>query len=125
MESNEMVQPLAALIHEVGQLPFQAPPELFGRDSELASMLVTLKIGSAVLIAGGAGMGKTALAAAVAADYAQTPGGVLWLDLLEDDLNMLLARVGRAYGLESFSPSRQDPTPHVERIRGLLVSHPP
>src|SRR5260221_1156311 len=125
MESNEMVQPFGAPIHEVVQLPFQAPPELFGRDSELASMQVTLKVGSAVLIAGGAGMGKTALAAAVAATYAETPGGVLWLDLLEDDLNMLLARVGRAYGVESFTPSGEDPTRHVERIRGLLESNRP
>jgi tetratricopeptide (TPR) repeat protein len=54
-----------------------------------------------VLLHGPAGVGKTALAAASAAGYAELPGGVVWFDVRGDSMQSLIARVARAYAADS------------------------
>ncbi|HVO43514.1 MAG TPA: hypothetical protein VMT34_12865, partial [Aggregatilineales bacterium] len=92
--------PHGAPIRDAKLLPVQAPAQVIGRNRELASMHVTIKAGSAVFLSGEPGIGKTALAAVLAAAYiASNPGGVLWFNVVEDDMDQLAGRVGRAYGV--------------------------
>src|SRR5258708_6244813 len=97
MESPKTFTPHGAPIRDPKLLPVQPPQQIIGRRSELASMINTLKIGASVLLAGPAGVGKTALAAVMARAYVSSnPGGVLWFNVLEDDFDLLVARTGRA-----------------------------
>jgi tetratricopeptide (TPR) repeat protein/energy-coupling factor transporter ATP-binding protein EcfA2 len=96
--SQQPVLSHEAPIHGSGQLPAPLPDQLFGRDADLESIHLALKAGTAVLLHGPAGIGKTALAAALASGYAELPGGVLWLEVSDDGLRLLLGRAARAYG---------------------------
>ena len=82
-------------------LPVQTPSLFVGRARDLDTVHLALKAGTAVLLHGTAGIGKTALVAALAAGYAELPGGVLWLDALDDTLRALVTRVTRAYGVRT------------------------
>ena len=88
-----------APIYGSERLPVKLPERLYGRETDLEAIHVMLRAGTAVLLHGPAGFGKTTLAAALAASYAEMPGGVLWIDAADDSLRSLLVRVERAYGI--------------------------
>lgn len=101
---QQMFIPHGAPIRDRKLLPVQPPGQVFGRNRELASMHLTLKARSSVFLSGPSGIGKTALAAILAtAQIASNPGGVLWFSVVEDDLPLLVARTGRAYGVDTYS----------------------
>jgi tetratricopeptide (TPR) repeat protein/energy-coupling factor transporter ATP-binding protein EcfA2 len=101
--NQQPVTPHEAPIHSRDRLPVRPPDELFGRDSDLATVHLALKAGTAVLLHGPAGVGKTALAAALASDYAEQPGGVIWLDVNNDSALSLLTRITRAYAPDNLT----------------------
>src|SRR3954452_1994485 len=104
MEPQRTFTPYGAPIRDAKLLPVQPPSKIIGRNRELGSMHNTLKAGASIFLAGPAGIGKTALAAVLATAYvASNPGGVLWFNIVEDDLEMLVARVGRAYGVNALA----------------------
>lgn len=98
------IQPHGAPIRDARLLPVQPPAQIIGRNHELAVLNTTLKSGGSVLVHGPSGMGKTALAALLAtAQLARGSNGVLWLNIPDDDITQLVARVGRAYGLDTYT----------------------
>lgn len=98
---QEPVTSHEAPIHSIQDLSIRPPEQLFGRDSDLASIRLALQAGTAILLQGPAGIGKTALAAVLAEEYTGLPGGVLWLDVAEDSLRSLLNRVAQGYATEA------------------------
>ncbi|HLY29034.1 MAG TPA: tetratricopeptide repeat protein [Aggregatilineales bacterium] len=126
MESNRTIVPFNPPIYDARQLPVQPPAQMVGRDRELASIQVTLKVGSSVFLAGEAGIGKTALAAIMATAYAGGgPSGVLWFNLVEEDFPMLMARVGRAFGVDTYAAPGQDSSQAAAQVRALLQQDKP
>ncbi len=126
MDTQQTFAPHGAPIRNAKLLPVQPPGQVIGRNRELASMHVTLKVGSSVFLSGPSGIGKTALAAMLATAYiASNPGGVLWFSVLEDDVELLIARVGRAYGVNALTVSGEDWSNSVEIIRALLEKNRP
>jgi energy-coupling factor transporter ATP-binding protein EcfA2 len=92
--------PHHAPITDAKRLPVRALAQIFGRNRELASGHVAIKAGTAIMLTGPAGIGKSTLAALLSAAYiAKNPGGVLWYPMEEDDADQLLMRVARSYGL--------------------------
>ncbi|MBN1201510.1 MAG: tetratricopeptide repeat protein [Anaerolineae bacterium] len=116
--------PDKAPIHTFDNLPVSPPDRLFGRDQHLKAAHLALKAKTAVLLHGPAGVGKTALAAALAAKYIDTPGGVLWFDLEYDTTWSLLNRIARAYAAEVATPD-EDLVEHVGMIQKLLHKYRP
>ncbi len=117
--------PHNAPIKDAKLLPAQAPLQVFGRNRELGSGHVALKAGTAIFLYGPPGVGKTAIAAVLAAAYtAQNPGGVLWFNMTEDDTDLLLVRVGRAYGVNALT-TYQDPAERLAVVRALLERNRP
>jgi tetratricopeptide (TPR) repeat protein/energy-coupling factor transporter ATP-binding protein EcfA2 len=113
-----------APVHGSDQLPVHPPEKLYGRESDVASVQLALKAGTAVLLHGPAGIGKTALAAALAADYAERPGGVLWLETADDTSLSLLHRIARAYADEISSP-QPGPEALNAAVHDVLQKHRP
>ena len=105
-------------------LPVQTPSLFVGRERDVETVHLALKAGTAVLLHGPAGIGKTALVAALAAGYAELPGGVLWLDALDDTLRALVTRVTRAYGVRppAFDEDLDD---GIAVVRQLLQDNRP
>src|SRR2546423_9256140 len=121
MDTQRTFTPHGAPIRNAKLLPVQPPGQVIGRNRELGSMHVTLKVGTAVFLSGQAGIGKTALAAVLATAYiASNPGGVMWFNVLEDDVELLIARVGRAYGLNSLAVPGENWTNNAEVVNALL-----
>ncbi len=117
--------PYNAPIKDAKLLPAQPPAQVFGRNRELASGHVALKAGTAIFLYGPVGVGKTALAAVLAAAYTvQNAGGVLWFHMNEDDADLLLARVGRAYGVNSLT-ANEDAGERLKIVRALLERNRP
>ena len=126
MEINRTFTPHGAPIHEAKLLPVQPPTQVIGRNRELASMHVTLRVGSSVFLSGEPGIGKTALAAVLATAYmASHPSGVLWFSVIEDDFDTLIARIGRAYGLSALAGSNEDPSSNFEMVQAVLERNRP
>ena len=126
METQRTFTPHGAPIRNAKLLPVQPPGQVIGRNRELASMHVTLKVGSSVLLSGQPGIGKTALASVLAAAYiASNPGGVLWFNCVEDDIQLLIARVGRAYGVNALTVPGEDWSNSAEVVRALLENNRP
>ena len=124
-QTQRVFVPHNAPIKDAKLLPVQAPSQMFGRNRELGGGHVALKAGTAILLHGPAGVGKTAIAAVLAAAYtAQSPGGVLWFTMTEDDADLLLARVGRAYGVNSLTTD-DDTAERLRVVRSLLERNRP
>jgi tetratricopeptide (TPR) repeat protein len=126
MEANRAFTPHGAPIHDVKLLPIQPPAQVIGRNRELASMHVALKVGSSVFLSGEPGIGKTALAAILATAYiASHPSGVLWFNIIEDDFVALIGRIGRAYGLSALTGSNEDPSSNFDMVQAVLEQNRP
>jgi len=115
--------PFDSLAYRADELPVRAPDPLPGRTEDLERLRAALRPGAAVELHGPAGMGKTALAAALAAEWVGRPGGVLWLEGYDDGLLSLLNRVARAYGDEP-AGAGSDLAPLLDRVRDALGDAP-
>ncbi|MHB8626979.1 MAG: tetratricopeptide repeat protein [Aggregatilineales bacterium] len=125
MDQSRAFTPPNAPIKEAKLLPTQPPTHMLGRNRELASSHIALKAGTAIFLHGPAGIGKTAIAAVLATAYtAENLGGVLWFTLAEDDADLLLARVGRAYGVNALT-EQQAPSERAKVVRALLERNRP
>jgi len=88
---------LAELPDDVPDLP----PRLIGREPLLARVRELLEDGSRVLLQGFGGMGKSALAASVAAGWLEThEGAVLWLNAGSEEADALLEALARPFGAQ-------------------------
>jgi tetratricopeptide (TPR) repeat protein len=79
------------------------PQRLIGRETVLEPIRAQLRSQTPVLLYGASGIGKTALAATIAADYTAAPGGVLWLRMNHDTPAQFAARIGRAYRMSEIA----------------------
>lgn len=125
MEINPTFTPYREPIRDVRLLPVHAPAKLLGRNRELAAIHAEIKAGGSVLISGGAGVGKSALAAVMATAFAPQQGGVVWLNIVEDDTAYLAARVGRAYGVDTYSAPGESWTRRAVIVNELLRKEHP
>jgi tetratricopeptide (TPR) repeat protein/energy-coupling factor transporter ATP-binding protein EcfA2 len=109
---------------EAKALPVMMPAKLVGREQLLGQVYNQLKTNKAVCITGVPGIGKTALASALASAYTELPGGVLWLEVDNASLEELIVRVGRAYGDEDISAS-SNPLGMVGAVANVFSSNKP
>ncbi len=109
---------------EAAALPVQLPQKLVGRDAVIARIYTHLRENKPFLIYGAPGIGKTALAATLAAAYTEQPGGVLWMNVDNASLEQLIVRVGRAYGVREISIS-ENPQSMIGAAASTLTSHKP
>jgi tetratricopeptide (TPR) repeat protein/ABC-type dipeptide/oligopeptide/nickel transport system ATPase subunit len=116
--------PHEAPAKDIKDLPLMHPGKLTGRDEILREVYNHLRGGKAVLLHGASGMGKSALAATLAALYTQQPGGVLWLDATDAPFAALLVRVGRAYQLADVITS-ENPASLVGTVAATLLRNKP
>ena len=105
-------------------LPVTVPPRLIGRDAILGQVYTRLRENKPVFLHGSPGIGKTALAATLAAAYTEQPGGVLWLNVQDDRLEQLIVRVGRAYQVREIIGAER-PIGMVGAVVGTLNEHKP
>lgn len=112
------------IVRDIKALPVMLPGKLVGRDSLLQQVYGELKENSAILLYGGAGVGKTGLIAALANLYTQQPGGVLWMSVNQPRLEELLVRVGRAYALDEVVNS-DSPINVMGAVENILQQHRP
>lgn len=117
--------PHEAAAREAHSLPVQLPSKLIGREVVLAQVYSQIKDNKPVLLHGAPGIGKTAVAAALASAYTEMPGGVLWLHMREDETFAdLLTRVGRAYNEPAVANS-ENPLGMVGAVSTVLAQHKP
>lgn len=116
--------PHEAPVTDVNNLPVMNPGRPVGRDESLRDIYNHLQGRQAVLLVGDSGVGKTALAAALAAAYTQQPGGVVWLDGRDGALASLLVRVGRALNLTDLT-TKEQPQAHIGLLANALTQHKP
>jgi len=112
------------IVKDIKALPVMLPGKLVGRDAVLQHVYSELKENNAVLLYGGAGVGKTGLVAALANLYTQQPGGVLWMNVNMPRLEELIVRVGRAYGLDEVVNS-ESPINVMGAIESILQRNRP
>ena len=75
--NQQPFSPYGAPVHGSQNLLVCPPVRFVGRGADSDAIHKSLKIGTAVLLHGAAGIGKSALASSLAAGYAELPGGVL------------------------------------------------
>ncbi|MBZ0303049.1 MAG: tetratricopeptide repeat protein, partial [Anaerolineae bacterium] len=109
---------------EAAALPVTVPPKLIGRDAVLGQVYTRLRENKPVLIYGAAGVGKTALAATLAAAYTEQPGGVLWFHVNDATIDQLIVRVGRAYDVTEIASS-EHPMGMFGAVASTLNQHKP
>jgi len=112
------------IVKDIKALPVMLPGKLVGRDAVLQQVYGELKENNAVLLYGGAGVGKTGLVAALANLYTQQPGGVLWMSVNMPRLEELIVRVGRAYGLDEVINS-ESPINVMGAVESILQRNRP
>lgn len=113
-----------ASIQEFAALPVMLTGKIIGRDTALAELYAGIKTGQPVLIHGAPGVGKTALAATLAAAYLQQSGSVLWMAVNAPQLEELLVRVGRAYKIEAVTQN-SNPISMIGAIENTLKLRKP
>jgi tetratricopeptide (TPR) repeat protein len=87
----------ATLVELSDDIP-ELPPKLIGRDSQLAEIRKLLDEGGKVLLQGFGGMGKSALAAMVAAQWIdEDRGSVIWLRAGSEDTDALFEALARPF----------------------------
>lgn len=124
-QSSRAFVPPNAPIKDAKLLPEPPPARIFGRNRQLASSHVALKAGTAIFLHGPSGIGKTAIASILATAYtAENLGGVLWFSVTEDDADLLLARIGRAYGVNAIT-EQSNPAERLRLVRALLDRNRP
>ena len=116
--------PLEAPAKDIQNLPLMHPGRPVGRDGVLRDIYTHLQNQRPVLLHGASGNGKTALAAALAAAYAQQPGGVIWLNSRTHPLPALIVQIGRALGVDDVTRSEQ-PAAHIGAISTALTQQKP
>jgi tetratricopeptide (TPR) repeat protein len=90
----------AILAHIPDDVPEQ-PKMLIGRDDLISDVGEMLAENSRVLLRGFGGMGKTALAATVAAQYvSEGKGSVIWLKAGAGEADTFFEAIGRAFGAQ-------------------------
>lgn len=110
--------------HEPAALPVMVPSRLVGRDAIIGKIYTGLRQNAPVQLTGAPGVGKTALAATLAAAYTEQPGGVLWLNAENSSLEELIVRVGRAYDVREITRS-ENPLAMVGAAAATLTEHKP
>ncbi len=115
----EHFTPSEAPIHETQRLPIAPPKKVIGRDRELGQTFAQVRAGAAVLLYGPDGVGKSTLAATIAAAFTAFPGGVLWWPVDNELLEHLIVRLGRAYGERMLSDS-PEPLEHLDAALQIL-----
>lgn len=116
--------PHEAPARSIKALPATVPPKLVGRETALAQVYGQLKQGNPILIHGGSGIGKTALAATLANAYTQQSGGVLWLSVDNPRLEELLVQVGRAYNIREIT-NTDNPVGMIGAVENTLRAQKP
>ncbi|MGJ3237147.1 MAG: tetratricopeptide repeat protein [Anaerolineae bacterium] len=116
--------PLEQPAKDIQSLPLMHPGRPVGRDDILKTIYAHLQNQRPVLLYGDPGIGKTALAAALAAAFVQQAGGVIWLNARTHPLPALLVQVGRALGVEDITTS-EEPTAHIGALATALARHKP
>ncbi len=116
--------PHETVAHEALSLPVMVPGKLFGRDVTLGRIHAQLKANKPMLLHGAAGIGKTALAAALAGIATAQPGGVLWLSVDNSPLPDLVVRAARAYRMTEIT-SKDNPAAMVNSLSVMLANQHP
>ncbi len=110
----------AALITEGDDVP-GLPHRLIGRDAALGEIRRLLNEGGRVLLQGFGGMGKSALAAAAAADWLDDDrGAVLWLRAGSDSADTLFEALARPLGAQA-EVAQAPPDDKAKTVRRLLA----
>lgn len=108
------------------ELPGQPRLSLVGRQTDLEAVRQGLLSGAPVMVIGRSGLGKTALAHALASQYVEQPGGVLWLESADETALALANRVARAYGATPCaSRDEEEVAAFFRLVHGLLVEQRP
>ncbi|MBI5931288.1 MAG: tetratricopeptide repeat protein [Chloroflexi bacterium] len=110
-------------IHSIEVLPVTPPSPLFGRAGELKRLRDLVAAGDVVWLYGPSGIGRRGLAASVAAQFVERPGGVLWFSVYYDDMMMLSNRVARAYGISALATD--DVSTQLDMAQALLEQNHP
>lgn len=110
-------------IHSIEVLPVIPPTPLLGRAGELKRLRDLIAAGDVVWLYGPSGIGRRALAASVAAQMVDRPGGVLWFSVYYDDVVMLINRIARAYGISALATD--DTATQLEMAQALLEQNHP
>lgn len=116
---------MGCLATSAKDLPVPPPAVFLGREKLLETLNRQLDAHARVLLHGPEGIGKTAAAAALAAQrIRQHPGAVVWINAGADDLGELADQVGRAYA-EAGVLNAPDSETQLARARSLLAERKP
>jgi tetratricopeptide (TPR) repeat protein len=100
------------------------PETLVGRDALVAEVNGLLDKGKRVLLQGFGGMGKTALAAHIAANRINDKkGAVLWLRAGTEDRDSLLTALVRPFNAQQNVLSETSPAAQARAVRLILAAH--
>ena len=111
----------ALWLKEPNNIP-QLPEKLIGRDALLTEILKMLEQNQRVLLHGFAGVGKTALATAIAAQKVNQAQGVVWLQLGNDNAASLFDSLARPFAAQqSLGQTKETAKPKL--LKALLRKH--
>lgn len=112
----------SAVIYRTAETVIGRPRRLIGRTEQAAQALALLCSGERVLLAGMGGIGKTALAAAVSADFIETTGQpAIWLEAGFQSARELFVALARPFNRHQALLGQAEPAP---LIMDLLTQHP-
>jgi tetratricopeptide (TPR) repeat protein len=111
----------ATLVEFSDDIP-ELPSTLIGRDSKLAEIRRLLDDGVQVLLQGFGGMGKSALAATVAAQWIdENQGSVIWLRAGSEDADMLFEALARPFNAHQIVATATG-NARLKALRDLLTN---